>query len=415
MTGALRVLVSAYACEPERGSEPGIGWNVVRQLARDFDVTVVTRTSNRRTIEAAEWPADLRPVRFLYHDLPPFLRSWKRGGRGVQAYYLLWQHSLGRFLRPVVKPDAFDVTMHITFGRYWVASALSDLYPPFVFGPVGGGDSVPEHFRSMLGRRGRLFNALRERVRWLAEHTPSVRRTARASTIALGTTPATAARLRAIGARDVAVEPAVGLPPDEVALFGDYPLAPPGPVRFVSAGSFVAWKGFDLGLRAFAAALADLDGATYHLIGEGPDRDRLEQLTRHLDLDDRVTFHGSLPRDETIRTIGEGHVLVHPSYHDSGGWVCLEAMALGRPVICLDLAGPSVLVPSGAGAKVAVTTPRETLEALADAMRIVGIDADARRRMGLVGREHVATSLNWDQRGEVLRSICRRAAGVLPS
>lgn len=411
MTEALRVLVSAYACEPERGSEPGIGWNVVRQLARDFDVTVVTRANNRRTIEAAEWPADLGPVHFAYHDLPPILRFWKRGNRGTQLYYLLWQRSLGGFLRRNVDVDRFDVTMHATFGRYWVSSALAELDSPFVFGPVGGGDSVPAKFRGMLGPRGRLFNALRERVRRLAEHAPDLRRTVQASTVALGTTPATAARLRALGAHDVAVEPAVGLPSAEVERLGTYPLDPPGPVRFVSAGSLVAWKGFELGLRAFAAAAADLDGATYHLLGDGPDRGRLERLAVRLGLADRVIFHGKLPRDEAIRKVGEGHALVHPSYHDSGGWICLEAMALGRPVICLDLAGPAVLVPSTAGVKVPATTPQETLDGLAGAMRRLGTDGEARANLGRAGRRHVAESLNWDRRGDVLRAVCLRAAG----
>ena len=49
----LRVLLSAYACEPGKGSEPGVGWNWVKQLARHEDVWVLTRSNNRGAIEQA--------------------------------------------------------------------------------------------------------------------------------------------------------------------------------------------------------------------------------------------------------------------------------------------------------------------------------------------------------------------------
>ena len=88
----LRVLVSAYACEPGRGSEPGIGWNVVRELAREFDVCVVTRDSNRASIEAHDLGDFERIPRFVYHDLRPSARFWKRGNRAWPAD------------RPLVKP-----------------------------------------------------------------------------------------------------------------------------------------------------------------------------------------------------------------------------------------------------------------------------------------------------------------------
>ena len=47
----LRVLISAYACEPGKGSEPEVGWQWALQMARFHDVTVLTRTNNREAIE----------------------------------------------------------------------------------------------------------------------------------------------------------------------------------------------------------------------------------------------------------------------------------------------------------------------------------------------------------------------------
>ena len=80
----MKVLLSAYACEPGKGSEPGVGWTWVCGLAGQVQLTVLTRSNNRDPIEAeiASLPHDhpLHGVRFLYHDLPASIRRLKSAG-----------------------------------------------------------------------------------------------------------------------------------------------------------------------------------------------------------------------------------------------------------------------------------------------------------------------------------------------
>ena len=73
-----RVLLSAYACEPVKGSEPGVGWNWVRQLSQFAEVWVLTRANNRNSIEAAIAEHPLPHVHFVYYDLPRWMSFWKR-------------------------------------------------------------------------------------------------------------------------------------------------------------------------------------------------------------------------------------------------------------------------------------------------------------------------------------------------
>src|SRR3954451_23843350 len=85
-----RVLLSAYACEPGKGSEPGAGWLWALAAARSAEVWVLTRANNRTAIEAD--PAGTLPsLHFVYLDLPPSVLRWKRDGQWVRMYYLLWQ------------------------------------------------------------------------------------------------------------------------------------------------------------------------------------------------------------------------------------------------------------------------------------------------------------------------------------
>lgn len=399
----LKVLISAYACEPGRGSEPGVGWNVARSLAAHHDVWVITRANNRPAIEAALATDPVPGLRFVYYDLPRWARFWKRGLRGLQLYYYLWQVGLYPVAKQLHREVGFDVAQHVTFVKYWAPSLPALLGVPFVWGPVGGGESAPSAFHTDFSARGRLYERLRDAARGLGERDPLVRLTARRSHTALATTPQTAERLYHLKAPRVIVRGESGLNEDELAMLGSLPAPEVASVRFVSIGRLLHWKGFHLGVRAFAEA--GLSEAEYWIIGDGPERARLEVLAKELGVADQVRLFGRLPRHETLRRLGESHALVHPSLHDSGGWVCIEAMAARRPVLCLDLGGPSVQVTADTGFKVPPHTPGQVVEDLAGAMRRLHTDPTLGRRMGEAGRARVCTHFSWTQKAVALSRL----------
>jgi glycosyltransferase involved in cell wall biosynthesis len=186
---------------------------------------------------------------------------------------------------------------------------------------------------------------------------------------------------------------AIGIPDAEVALLGRLKAPDPAVFRFVSIGRFLHWKGFHLGIAAFARAA--IPNSEYWMIGDGPERGRLAALAERLGVGDKVKFLGAVPRDEALRRLAQSNVLVHPSLHESGGGVCLEAMAARRPVICLDLGGPGVLVTSDAGILVEAVDPDATERQLAETMATLSRDPERCRRMGEAGRRHVIAHYLW--------------------
>jgi glycosyltransferase involved in cell wall biosynthesis len=99
------------------------------------------------------------------------------------------------------------------------------------------------------------------------------------------------------------------------------------------------------------------------------------------------------------------HVLVHPSLHDSGGWVCLEAMASARPVICLDLGGPATQVTDDTGFRVHAGTPEQAIADMAAAMRKLHDDPELRRRMASAGPKRVIEAFCWDEKVRRMNQI----------
>jgi glycosyltransferase involved in cell wall biosynthesis len=405
----LKVLISAYACEPGKGSEPAVGWNAVLEAARHHEVWAITRANNLPSIQrelAAGAPSSLHMV---YHDLPGWCRWWKRGGRGTRLYYYLWQLSAYRVARRFHRAVQFDVTHHVTFASYWTPTLLPLVPVPFLWGPIGGGESAPARFQRDTGWRGTLLEAVRNIARWCGERDPLVRMAARRCTLALASTDQTAQRLRRIGARRVRTLSQLDLSAAErshLRTLGD--AAPDQPVRFLSLGNLLHWKGFHLGLRAFAAA--GLPGAEYWLAGDGPDRARLERMVWKLGIGGKVRFWGRLPRTDALRLLGLCHVVVHPSLHDSGAWVCIEAMAAGQPVLCLDLGGPGAHITPATGFKLRAGAPNQVVDDMASAMAQLAAQPALRARMGQAGSELVASAYARERKGELLAEIYRDIA-----
>ena len=140
----MKILLLAYACEPNAGSEPGTGWNTALHLAKSHQVTVVTRSNNRGRIESALRELTEPLPEFVYYDLPPVLVRLKKKLLGIHLYYALWQLGLSRGLTSLVDSKGFDIVHHLTFNSFEVPPfALRGIRARKVWGPVGGGQTAP--------------------------------------------------------------------------------------------------------------------------------------------------------------------------------------------------------------------------------------------------------------------------------
>ena len=85
------ILISAYACEPLKGSEQGVGWNWVLQIAKSNYVHVITRTNNKEFIELHLPQSVDHNITFHYYDTHKTIKNLKNKAKGLYFYYLFWQ------------------------------------------------------------------------------------------------------------------------------------------------------------------------------------------------------------------------------------------------------------------------------------------------------------------------------------
>lgn len=169
----------------------------------------------------------------------------------------------------------------------------------------------------------------------------------------------------------------IGFPKEKIVPFGYYLDVPQlaiassrpadGIVRLVSAGQLIHRKGIDLLLRA----CGDLPTTGWRLdcYGDGPERPRLEQTVRTLQLADRVAFHGVVSNDGVRAALAEADCAVLPSRFDGWGMLVNESLAAGTPVICTAACGAAVLMSSARlGSVVQRDSPAALSAALAHAI-----------------------------------------------
>jgi glycosyltransferase involved in cell wall biosynthesis len=390
----MRVLLSAYACEPGKGSEPGVGWHWATELAcLGHEVFVITRSNNRASIEKTLESGSIPGLHFHYYDLPTWGRWWKRGPRGVQLYYWLWQLGAYRQARGLIRKIQFNLVHHLTLGMFRQPSFMGRLGLPFVVGPIGGGETIPMLLRVGLPTTCAFGEMLRETSIRLTCCKPFVLKMFKQATVILCKTRETLAFVPAACREKSCVHLEVGLEP--VRMKREV-MAKVASAEFLYAGRLVYWKGPHLALKALAELKRDRPSATLTLIGAGPDEARLKKLSARLGLQDSVRWLGWISQEEMWTHYCRYTALVFPSMHDSSGNVVLEAMSQSLPVICLDTGGPGAMIPSSCGMKVPVENRREA-EVVGDLsafMRTLADNPELRSQIGCRALD-VAQTRTW--------------------
>jgi glycosyltransferase involved in cell wall biosynthesis len=309
-------------------------------------VCVLTRQNNRAAIERALQNAPLPGIEFIYFDLPAWARRWKRNGRGVHLYYLLWQIGAYRVARRAHTVLPFEAVHHLTFGVLRQPSLMGRLGIPFVAGPLGGGETAPLALRQHFPLRSRFSEWLRDMGNRVCRHDPLVRSMLRHANIVLCKTPESLAwvpeRYRAHSR--CLLEIGIDVVADEKEPVFSVTVGGRPALRLVYVGRFLVSKGMDLGLRALAQLRERGIDATLTMIGHGPARDHWQALAVELDIAAAIDWVPWMKQEDLMNAYASFDALLFPSLHDSSGNVVLESMANGLPVVCLDLGGPAQMV-----------------------------------------------------------------------
>lgn len=400
------ILVTAYAVEPYKGSEDGMGWNMILQIARFQKVIAITRKNNRLPIEKYMEENDVpeaEHIQFVYFDLPQYLRFWKKGGRGALLYFYLWQLGVALWLRG--KNWSFDLAHNLNFHNDWTPSFLWLTGKPMVWGPVGHHPLIPSNFLAPYGAKARFRNRLRWMTKqWFWRCSPMLWMTKRraAHIFAMNTN---AAENLGVDPKNITLLPSVGCEATEV-VEKEFSTTS---FTVLSVGRFVALKGFDLTIRAFAEFIKELpethrQKARLILVGKGPELPRMKQWIAEAGIEAQTEIIPWVKRDQLSMIYQQADVFLFPS-HEGAGMVVAEALSYGLPVLCLDNCGPGELIKSSCGRKVPYSDYQTTVTLLSEQLTECFFDLGLRKKLSNGAFRHFRTWLKWDVKGMIFKEV----------
>ena len=405
MTKRKRVLISAYACNPNKGSEAGVGWGWVNTIAKYHDLWVITGELHKDDIqkEITRRPDLYRNISFHFVPRTRWLTLEKIWPPAYLWSYRLWQreaYNLGVKLKEEID---FDLVHQITYVGFRLPGYLWKLDIPFVWGPIGGLENTSWSFLPMLGPKGCLYYASRNVLNSIHKKFLALPKQAfrKANDGIISATQGVKRELIRWYGCDSKVICEIGPP---AIIVSDYSVREPGELLRLSwSGLHLPGKALPLLLNAVAMLPKTVDWRL-DILGEGECMKKWKRLAHTLKIVNRCTWHGWIPRDRAMAIVHDSHVFIITSIKDLTSTVVLEALSQGVPVICPDHCGFSDVITSDCGIKVSVKTPRQLECDLSTAIRKLFDEENERKRLA-VGALRRIKEFSWDKKAVEINAI----------
>jgi glycosyltransferase involved in cell wall biosynthesis len=407
MPERLKVLISAYACEPNKGSEPAVGWQLALHMAKFHDITVLTRANNQANIEKGLADYSGPHPAFIYYDLPQWVLSLKRHGLWIAVYYLFWQVGARFFMRG--RLNSFDLIHHATFNSFRNPGCWWFCRKPVLVGPLGGGQICPWRFLPWF-RKQIVLEIIRSLSVVHSYLMPHVYLSFYFADKILVANEDTANAVPWLFHPKVERMLETAVTPDQI--IESRPPKDWAGVRLLWISRLDKLKGGELAVRAFALALKQVPGLTMTMVGRGREERPLKRLVKSLGVGESVVLQGAVPKDEITNFILRHDVFVFTSLRDTSGNVVLEAMAAGLPVITFRHQGVAEMTTDETARRVPITTRRGTVVQLGEAMVAVARSPELRERLGRAGLVRLKENYLWERHASRMDSAYRQVVEV---
>lgn len=416
MIERLKVLILADECNPEWPSLPIVGYKYAREIAQHCDVTIATHVRNRENIEKAAHGLNVIYLDTEYIAAPMFkLARWLRGGEEVAwstsmmmnyLPYLAFEREVWKHFQGTLKAGGFDIVHRITPMSPTLPSYIAHkLNIPFLIGPLNGNLDWPKAFLVEQAREKEKLRGLRRFYKFL----PFARSTYDRAAAVLTAFDHTRADLTRVEEARIVMVPEIGFDPKIFHAKGARPAGwrgQDGKRHFLYAGRLVPYKLPELPIRAFAASQA-LQEHHLHILGSGPEEDRMRAVIEEFGLEGCVTLEGRKSQSEVADMMRACDGFIFPSIRELGAGVVIEAMACGMHCLVADYGAPGALAAQGRGDAVPIAPIDEMVAAFTAALERCVSAPEHMEDCAARGQAYAESAFTWAQKGAHAEALYR--------
>ena len=403
-TKNLTVLISCYACGPYWGSEVGMGWNWIINLSEFAKLIVITEIEFKKDIEKELPKLDLQfTPTFHYVDMGIKGRNlfWKQGSFSFYSHYKMWQKQVYALADNLLSKYEVDIIHQLNLigfrepGFLWKHTNY-----PFIWGPIGGINTVPLNYIFHFSFKNVLFNIAKSLInRYQLLFLIRVRKAFNAADMIVAESSNTQKVLRNIfGIRASLIhETGTTLPTITPTM-----KATSSVIKLIWIGRIQSRKALPIALRAiFCATNTNL---TLTVLGDGPDEMACKQLAAKIGISDRCTFLGKISNEKALKELQKADMLFFTSLKEGTSTVVLEALSLGVPVLCHDTCGFGDIVNQNSGIKIPIESYSTSIQYFSEALDKISTDKTilARLAAGALESRH---KLTWQNNAKLMHDL----------
>lgn len=398
----LNILVNAYAVSPNWGSEQGMGWNWVINLAKYCHLDVITEGEWSDEIEAAVKALPQRE-NLTFHYLPVSEKvrkmCWNQGDWRFYWHYERWQKRALYKARKICGAKRIDILHQLNMigfrepGYLWKIEGI-----PFVWGPVGGMELMPMSFLIGAPFKQRIFNGLKNAINKLQyTYSPRVRRAIESSSFIISAVKGVQDVLATRYNRESCLINETGVTLDEAIIKKKSEKG--NPLKLLWVGKFDFRKQLPIALRSVTAA--DKKDIELHICGSGSESVVAEMLSiaEAGGIQGQCYWHGNIDHDKILGMMAEADLLFFTSIMEATSTVVLEAISAGLPVLCFNTCGFGPIVKEYAGITIELSDPDRSVTIFARELLKLYNDRDL---LNTISESIIANreSLTWDAKAE---------------
>jgi glycosyltransferase involved in cell wall biosynthesis len=416
----LKILALAPDANPESISTSLVCYKHAEALSRLHSVTLVTRLSNEDALRRAKAPFNSIETisngwldRWVAWVLRAIFKN-DRHSRALTPFFypmsIAYERRAWKQMKARIKGGEFDVILRLSPINTVLPSAFSffsrNSGVPMVLGPINGGLPWPKGF-SQINNQKKPIDRLRNLYRWMPFARSSYRR---AAAIIAGSS-------KTYGEFEHHKAKLFFVPENGISsslCSGEERRDSRGQkLELLFLGALVPYKACDLALRA-AAPLLKSGQARFTIVGDGPERKKLEELTKSLEIEKEVTFCGMVPHGEAMQKLRAADVLAFPSLREFGGGVVFEALAVGTVPVVADFGGPGDTVHPGIGYKLPLTNEPQVIAEMEKALTELANNRNLVESMRKQGMTYARERLTWDTKAQDVSGILQWVLGQGP-
>ena len=316
----LSILINAYACSPNMGSEPGMAWNWCINLAKHSELHIITEGEFKEKIETAlpTLPQG-KNMHFYYNPVSDEIRKmcWNQGDWRFYKYYKQWQWKTYEMAKDIIAKQKIDIIHQLNMIGFREPGYLWKIEnKPFVWGPVDAKEKFPTVYLQGASLKDQLFMHLKNFITGIQlKHDKRVRKTAKMASIIVS-------------------------------------------LDLLWVGKLDFRKQLALAIKT----LAQLNNKKIklHIVGGG-DATAYQQLAQSLSVDAQCIWHGSISHDAVQKIMQQSDIFFFTSVAEGTPHVVLEAISNNLPVVCFDTCGQGDSINEKVGIKIPLSTPKQSV------------------------------------------------------